>query len=182
MANPLPIVRPLDAWLESRIASTIQDDHVRYEASQYGPLNGLLGHVFPVQQTFMVKPQAKLRPTLGPAPVNPPDGMRVSIDSMDNEVHSRTTVAGRGREQLDEPDFVVVKSGPNYGDDMALAIVEVKRDDVPLATDFAQIQRYMKSIFGKRPVNDLKGYLVTKGTTYVFNLPASAAVQAVCAT
>ena len=93
---------------------------------------------------------------------------------MDNEVHSRTTVAGGRREQLDELDFVIVKSGPNYGDDTALAIVEVKRDDVPLATDFAQIQRYMKNIFSKRPINDLKGYLITKGTTYVFNLPASA--------
>ena len=82
---------------------------------------------------------------------------------------------------MDEPDFVVVKSGPNYGDNTALAIIEVKRDDVLLATDFAQIQRYMKNIFSKRPVNDLKGYLVTKGTTYVFNLPASATVQAVCA-
>jgi hypothetical protein len=81
---------------------------------------------------------------------------------------------------LDEPDFVVMKSGPNYRDDTALAIVEVKRDNVPLANNLAHIQHCMKSMFSKRPVNDLKGYLVTKGTTYVFNLPASATVQAVC--
>jgi hypothetical protein len=180
MANPLPIVRPLDGWLALRIANTIQDDRVRYEASLYGPLNGLLGHVFPLQRTFMVKPQAKLRPTLGPPPVNPPQGVRVSTDSMNNQVASRTTVVGRRREVVDEPDFVVVKSGPNYGDDMALAIIEVKRDDEPLLADLDQIQRYMQSIFSKGPANDLRGYLVTKGTTYVFDLPASANVDAVC--
>jgi len=49
MANLLPVVRPLDAWLASHIISTMQDDHVHYEASLYGPLNGLLGHVFPLQ-------------------------------------------------------------------------------------------------------------------------------------
>ena len=180
MANPLPIIRPLDAWLESRIASTIQDDRVRYKASQYGPLNGLLGHVFPLQRTFMVKPQAKLRPTIGPAAEDPPDGVRVSIDSMRNEVISRTNEEGRGKELVGEPDFIVVKAGPNYGDDTALAIIEVKRGDVPLSSDFDQIQRYMVSIYSKRPANDLKGYLVTRGTTYVFNLPASADVDAEC--
>ena len=100
MANPLPIVRPLDAWLESRIASTIEDNHVRYEASYYGPLNGLLGHVFPLQRTFMVEPQPKLRPMKGQPPENRTEGERVSIDSMSNTVLSRDTAEGRGRETV----------------------------------------------------------------------------------
>ena len=180
MANQLPVVRPLDAWLASRIVSTIQDDHVRYEASQYGPLNGLLGHVFPLQRTFMVKPQPKLRPTTGPAPVNPPPGVRVSTDSMNNLVPSRTTAAGRAREAVFEPDFIIVKAGPNYGDDTALAIVEVKNeeDGVPLSVDVDQIVKYMASIFSKAPANDLKGYLVVKGTTSVYGLPATANIPA----
>jgi hypothetical protein len=36
MANPLPIMGPLDGWLALHIANTIQDDRVRYEASLYG--------------------------------------------------------------------------------------------------------------------------------------------------
>lgn len=84
------------------------------------------------------------------------------------------------REVVDEPDFVMVKSGPNYGDNMALATIEVKRDDEPLLVDLNQIQCYMESIFSKGPANDLKEYLVTKGTTYMFDLPASANIDAVC--
>jgi len=128
----------------------------------------------------MVKPQAKLRPTTGPAPVNPPPGVRVSTDSMNNQVPSRTTAAGRRREAVFEPDFIVVKAGPNYGDDTALAIVEGKNeeDGVPLPVDVDQILKYMASIFSKTPANDLKGYLVVRGTTYVYGLPAAPNIPA----
>ena len=79
-----------------------------------------------------------------------------------------------------EPDFIIVKAGPNYGDDTALAIVEVKNeeDGVPLSVDVDQILKYMASIFSKAPANDLKGYLVVKGTTYVYGLPATANIPA----
>jgi hypothetical protein len=99
---------------------------------------------------------------------------------MNNQVPSRTTAAGRGREVVFEPDFIVVKAGPNYGDDRALAIIEVKNEDdgVPLSVDVDQILKYMASVFSKAPANDLKGYLVVKGTTHVYSLPAAANIPA----
>ena len=54
------------------------------------------------------------------------------------------------------------------------------RGDTPSAHDVDQIQRYMHSIFNKRPAIDFKGYLVASGTTYVFDLPTAANVDAVC--
>jgi hypothetical protein len=105
---------------------------------QYGPLNSMLGHVFPVERTFMVKPQAKIRPPY--TQVRQPDRQSddsdlpldtetvtwVSIDSMGDITTSR--MVDSARECVDEPDFIVVKSGPEYGSDRPLAIVEVKKD------------------------------------------------------
>jgi len=93
--------RPLPIWLQQRLYSTFDSEHVRYEASQYGPLNGMLGHVFPVERCFMVKPQAKIRPpyTRVTQPDIQPDAedfsqgtetlTRVSIDSMGDFTVSR---------------------------------------------------------------------------------------------
>ena len=50
-------------------------------------------------------------------------GGRVSIDSMNNVVQSRKA----GRVSTDEPDFIVVKAGFEYGGDLVLAVVEVKK-------------------------------------------------------
>ena len=60
---------------------------------------------------------------------------------------------------------------------MALAIIEVKRDGEPLATSTQQMEGYMKSISNKGPTN-LKGYIIMRETTYVFDMPASAGVGA----
>jgi hypothetical protein len=114
------IIRPLEPWLESRFLSNLTDDNVRYESSQYGPINGILGHVFPIQQRFMVKPQAKLRPLNDPREIA---DARTSIDSNSNELFSRTTPQGKKERGIDEPDFIIVKSGPAYGDDLPLAII-----------------------------------------------------------
>jgi|SRR5882762_5736962 hypothetical protein len=65
--SAFPLVRPLDEWLERRLASTMKED-IRYEALFYGPINSLLTHVFPLHQQFMVKPQPKLHPVAGMPP------------------------------------------------------------------------------------------------------------------
>jgi len=79
-----------------------------------------------------------------------------------------------------EPNFIVVKVGPNYGDDTALAIIEVKNngDGLPKADDIDQILNYITSIFSKAPADDLKGYLVVQGTIYVYSLPAATNILA----
>jgi len=48
---------------------------------------------------------------------------RVSIDSMNNV----SSPGRQGRVLTDEPDFIVVKAGFEYGGDLALAVVEVKK-------------------------------------------------------
>jgi hypothetical protein len=99
---------------------------LRYEASFYGPINSLLTHVFPLRQRFMVKPQPKLHPVAGmPPPHSEAESSgRVSINSMKNAVQSRKA----GRVSTDEPDFIIVKAGFEYGGDLALAIIEVKKN------------------------------------------------------
>jgi len=167
--SAFPPVRPLDEWLQRHLASTIEED-LRYEASFYGPINSLLTHVFPLQQRFMVKPQPKLHPVAGmPPPQSEAESSeRVSIDSMNNVVQSRKA----GRVSTDEPDFIVVKAGFEYGGDLALAVVEVKKKRKKIMrVDWDQALRYLCNILHKNPAPDLTVYLVTGATTYSVQLP-----------
>jgi hypothetical protein len=166
--SAFPPVRPLDEWLQRHLASTIEED-LRFEASFYGPINSLLTHVFPLQQRFMVKPQPKLHPVAGmPPPQSEAESSeRVSIDSMNNVVQSRKA----GRVSTDEPDFIVVKAGFEYGGDLALAVVEVKKHEKITRVDWDQALRYLRNISHKNPASDLTVYLVTGATTYSVQLP-----------
>jgi len=167
--SAFPPVRPLDEWLQRRLASTIEED-LRFEASFYGPINSLLTHVFPLQQRFMVKPQPKLHPVAGmPPPQSEAESSeRVSIDSMNNVIQSRKA----GRVSTDEPDFIVVKAGFEYGGDLALAVVEVKKKRKKIMrVDWDQALRYLCNILHKNPAPDLTVYLVTGATTYSVQLP-----------
>jgi len=151
--SAFPPVRPLDEWLQRRLASTIEED-LRFEASFYGPINSLLTHVFPLQQRFMVKPQPKLHPVAGmPPPQSEAESSeRVSIDSMNNVVQSRKA----GRVSTDEPDFIVVKAGFEYGGDLALAVVEVKKKHEKITrVDWDQALRYLRNISHKNPAPHL---------------------------
>src|SRR5882762_3461538 len=166
--STFPPVRPLDEWLERRLASTMKED-LRYEASFYGPINSLLTHVSPLRQWFMVKPQPKLHPVAGMPPQHSEaeSSRRVSIDSMNNAVQSRKA----GRVSTDEPDFIVVKAGFEYGGDLALAIVEVKKHEKIMRVDWDQALRYLHNISHKKPAPDLTVYLGTGATTYSVQLP-----------
>src|ERR1700724_1310992 len=53
---------PVPTWVDQCLAVTGAADVARYESSIYGPLNAFLTSYFPPHQTFMVKPQAKIRP------------------------------------------------------------------------------------------------------------------------
>jgi hypothetical protein len=143
-------------------------EDLHYEASFYGPIKRLLTHVFPLRQQFMVKPQPKLHPVAGmPLPHSEAEsGARVSIDSMNNVTQSRQA----GRVSPDEPDFIVIKAGFEYGGDLVLAVVEVKKRDGLTALDWDQTLRYMHNISHKKPAPDLKVYLVTGATTYSLQL------------
>lgn len=168
-------IRPLDAWLQSRLESTVNDD-LRYESSHYGPINSLLTHVFPLHRRFMIKPQPKLRPIITNVDERVEGGERVSIDSMNNPVKTRA----EGREIVLEPDFIAVKAGSEYGGDQALAVIEVKRAGKRTASDWDQIQRYMTAIFDKHPASDLKGYLVVGKFTFVYEPSKVKGIGAIC--
>jgi hypothetical protein len=117
----------------------------------------------------MVKPQPKLHPVAGmPPPHSEAESSeRVSIDSMNNVVQSRKA----GRVSTDEPDFIMVKAGFEYGGDLALAVVEVKKREGLTRVDWDQALPYMRNISHKKPAPDLTVYLVTGATTYSVKLP-----------
>src|ERR1700692_2280204 len=166
--SAFPPVRPLDEWLQRCLASTVEED-LHYEASFYGPINSLLMHVFPLQQWFMVKPQPKLHPVAGmpPSQSEAESSEQVFIDSMNNVIQSRKAC----RVSTDEPDFIVVKAGFEYGGDLALAVVEVKKKrEKVMRVDWDQALRYLHNILHKKPAPDLTVYLVT-GATYSVQLP-----------
>jgi len=68
-----------------------------------------------------------------------------------------------GRQVLtDEPDFIVVKAGFEYGGDLALAVVEVKKKHEKITrVDWDQALQYLRNISHKNPAPDLTVYLVT---------------------
>jgi hypothetical protein len=77
-----------------------------------------------------------------------------------------------GRVLTDEPDFIIVKAGFEYGGDLVLAVIEVKKKPEGLtALDWDQALRYMHNISHKKHAPDLKVYLVTGATTYLLQLP-----------
>jgi hypothetical protein len=112
----------------------------------------------------MVKPQPKIR---RPHVSDDEDNGRESFDSMRSPVTSRTY---GGKEPFEEPDFIIVKSGPKFGDDTALAVVEIKRNEKPSKDDKDQIIGYMQIIKQKNPATDVKGYLVARRDTYIYGL------------
>jgi len=72
----------------------------------------------------------------------------------------------------DEPDFIVVKAGFEYGGDLALAVVEVKKKHEKITrVDWDQALQYLRNISHKNPAPDLTVYLVTGATTYSVQLP-----------
>jgi hypothetical protein len=87
---------------------------------------------------------------------------------MNNVVQSRKA----GRVSTDEPDFIVVKAGFEYGGDLALAVVEDKKKREKITrVDWDQAVRYLCNISHKQPAPDLTVYLVAGATTYSVQLP-----------
>jgi hypothetical protein len=194
------VVRSLPSWLESRFQDNLTNPSVRFEASQYGPINAILGHVFPIEQTFMVKPQGKLQPlkkTEAKETDNPKetddsmstdgseeaddlmatdnleetDKPRTSFDSYSNDLQPRGSTKEKGKKKgINEPDFIIVKSGPKFGDDKPIAIVEVKRNKHSNDESIAQMERYMRHVsMMEKCVGDVKGFLVSKEDTWIFS-------------
>jgi hypothetical protein len=95
-------------------------------------------------------------------------GVRPLTKNTSNAVQSRKA----GRVSTDEPDFIIVKAGFEYGGDLVLAIVEVKKNCKGLTRlDWDQALQYLRNISHKKPASDLTVYLVTGATTYSVQLP-----------
>ena|SRR5882762_5925506 len=78
----------------------------------------------------------------------------------------------QARVLTDEPDFIVVKAGSEYGGDLALAVIEVKKNcEGLMRLDWDQALQYLHNILHKKPAPDLTVYLVTGATTYLVQLP-----------
>jgi hypothetical protein len=140
MASNLP--QSIPDWLLERWHAVGQTPP-RYEASLYGPFNGILAMYFLPQQRFLVKPQAKVRPDyeyyVG-------EVERRSFDSYNQPVQPR----GQGDESdLEIPDFIVVKGSATLTNDIPLLIVELKREDSDEAIAKVQIASYMEALFIK---------------------------------
>ena len=122
----LPRVRTPE-WLLGRFEALYKDPP-HYEASYYGPINGLLTVHFPVADGFLVTPQARLR--------QPPKGEgRTSIDSVGQVVG---TFDDDG-----SPDFVVSYGSAELHQDVPLLIYEVKNEDTSFESTAAQMDRYI---------------------------------------
>lgn len=129
-------------WLFHRLCAAGQTPP-RYEASLYGPVNGILATYFPPQQCFMIKPQGKVRP-----------GYEYDVEVVRRSVDSyNDTVRPRGQGELEDdvkiPDFIVVKGSATLSGDIPLLIVEVKRDDSDDKTARNQINSYMDAFAAK---------------------------------
>ena len=85
-----------------------------------------------------------------------------------SDIHNRKA----GRVSTDEPDFIMVKAGFEYGGDLALAVIEVKKNcEGLMRLDWDQALQYLRNISHKKPASDLTVYLVTGATTYSVQLP-----------
>ncbi|EKM50645.1 uncharacterized protein PHACADRAFT_32656 [Phanerochaete carnosa HHB-10118-sp] len=121
---------------ETRAAD--QPDHApRYEASMYGPMNASLTLFFPLELSFMVKPQPRIRKPLSPAQVAQIQGKHVrniSSDSYDNVVYVSD------KDLI--PDFIVCLGGAGLHDDEYLMMVEVKRHGEQFCDHTKQLDSY----------------------------------------
>ncbi|KAH7905854.1 hypothetical protein BJ138DRAFT_1183439 [Hygrophoropsis aurantiaca] len=149
------------AWLQHRFLN-LEHHPTRYEASLYGPLNGVLTHYFPLDRQFLVKPQPKLRPAFDPNDVSissigvetsfveeDPDEdlddpvLQLSFDSDGGDVLPRAMGGGEGGVPV--PDFFVAKATHFLTNDQTLLIVEVKPGEDPVTrTDKEQLLEYME--------------------------------------
>jgi hypothetical protein len=151
MALPAPVVTHPPDWLYERITAVGGPDGARYEASLYGPINGLLSAYFPVTESFMVKPQPKIRPEYMPHPADP--FPRSSLDSYHASVIPR---AYGGRENpLKEPDFVVVKATQARDNDRIILVIEVKPHGTAPEHGREQLQDYLEGVAAKYRVDTL---------------------------
>ena len=156
MALKLP--QSIPDWLLQRLHAAGQTPP-RYEASLYGPINGILATYFPPQQCFMVKPQGKVRPGYEFAL----EAGRRSVDSYNQAVQPR----GEGNEaDVKIPDFIVVKGSPTLTGDVPLLVVEVKHDDSGYDTAKNQITEYMDAFSDKFEGVKINGLLVLGSRVY----------------
>lgn len=170
---------PVPEWVYKRLAKT--GAGARYEASLYGPLNAFLTSYFPPHQTFMVKPQPKIRPHFE-ADANDPQS-RPSLDSYHAAVLPRRF--GGWEDPLKSPDFIVVKptSGPH--DDRVLVVVEVKLKHVSEEHAEEQLIDYMGLLLDKyredtgQAIFDgtLAALLVMGDRLKIFTMPGNGRVE-----
>lgn len=163
-------------WISERLQQLVlqggeQGPH--FEASYYGPIDGMADSIFSGSE-YMVKPQAKIRPTAPPTGAGRPirvrrneqGPMRRSVDSYNAEV---TDNVG-----LFEPDFLIVRVDTQRGlggpqGDKIVACIEVKQDDSQSLLARHQLQVYLGTLDGKSTCKCPRGILILGKVTYEFN-------------
>ncbi|KAH7904760.1 hypothetical protein BJ138DRAFT_1119113 [Hygrophoropsis aurantiaca] len=84
-------------WLQNRLVNVVAERYfLRFEASFYGPLNGVLQTYFPLSQRFMIKPQGVIQPDVQ--------------DTATNAAPTMTGAEGCQEEEGTEDDFRVDKN------------------------------------------------------------------------
>jgi hypothetical protein len=87
---------------------------------------------------------------------------------MNNVMVSRQMPEGKREQGIQEPDFIIMKAGPNYGDDVPLIVVKIKRADTVLQDDTEQLKQYIHWLRMMGCPDNLKGFLIAKTVTYEF--------------
>jgi len=121
-------------WVRGRITN-IEQKGVHYESALAGPHLALLLSYFPIEGSFMIKSQARLRTPILPDP----DASQCSSHSPDSQDSSGQSVQTRKDDIF--PDFVVCRATAALNADQPVLIWEMKRRDSG-AKGEEQIERY----------------------------------------
>lgn len=155
-------------WLRARLVrSQYPAPTPHYETTLYGPINMMLFHWFSHMHNFMVKPQARVREPLQGFDEDDFEVGNTSMDSVGHDVQAR----GHGTEQnMQIPDWIVVKGTASGTADRPILIVEVKRDEEREDTSISQVTDYMRRFSGDEFYPQLVALLVENTSVIMFRV------------
>ena len=149
---PLPPLHP-EEWLAERFVHVAEFDP-RFESSWYGLHIALLSHYFPYQQTFLVRPQPKIRDSyeeeLSFSSIRAESSMMADSE---NSFVGDTSITSTGVLTLPGlsyhvPDFTVTKATQYTTHDRLLLLVEVKPrepNEARWTVHISQMDGYMEA-------------------------------------
>ncbi|KAG6834720.1 hypothetical protein H0H93_007832 [Arthromyces matolae] len=164
----------IEVWLADRLEA-LSNAPPRYEASMYGPHNGLLNHFFPTSRVFLVKPQPKLRPSYEAALTIGGDDDDYFEENSFSSIGApvRPRAAGGREEEVWIPDFIVALATRFIDADFHFLVVEVKTDDTfgEWEKGRVQLNRYLVRQMTTSPVKKaIFGLLICGGRAEMYRL------------